>query len=86
MDLAFARRTEAAKAVPFIVARDAKTRLTFAHLLQGKSTTTEAYSEYVVASIGVDRSENGQPAKIGDHSGSPRRAPAATGAYKTLGM
>ena len=51
MDLGFLKRLEADKNIPFIVARDTKTKITFAHLLEGKSTTAEAYSAYVCTSL-----------------------------------
>ena len=51
MDLAHIKRNEADKKLPFIVARDHKTRITFAHLLKGKSTVVADYSDYVVNAL-----------------------------------
>ena len=51
MDLAHIKRHDAEKTLPFIVARDHKTRITFAHLLQGKSTVVAEYSDYVVNAL-----------------------------------
>ena len=51
MDLGFLKRLEADRNIPFIVARDTKTKITFAHLLEGKSTTAEPYSAYVCTSL-----------------------------------
>ena len=36
---------------PIVVVRDHNTRVTFAHMLQGKSTTKEEYSLYVINAI-----------------------------------
>ena len=47
MDLAFIKRSDSEQALPFIVTRDRRTRLTFSHLLQGKSTLNAEYSDYV---------------------------------------
>ena len=51
MDLAHIQRHDAEKKLPFIVARDHKTRMTFAHLLRGKSTVVAEYSDYVVNAL-----------------------------------
>ena len=51
MDLAHVRRHDADNKLPFIVIRDHKTRVTFAHLLKGKSTVVAEYSEYVANAL-----------------------------------
>ena len=51
MDLAHVKRHDAEKKLPFIVVRDHSTKLTFAHLLQGKSTVVAEYSDYVVNAV-----------------------------------
>ena len=47
-DFCFARRVGQQKADPIIVARDHATRVTFAHMLPGKSTAHELYSRHVL--------------------------------------
>ena len=51
MDIGHIKRNEADKKLPFIVARDHRTRVTFAHLLRGKSTVVAEYSDYVVNAL-----------------------------------
>ena len=51
MDIGHIKRSEAEKKLPFIVARDHRTRVTFAHLLKGKSTVVADYSDYVVNAL-----------------------------------
>ena len=43
MDIGHIKRNEAEKKLPFIVARDHRTRISFAHLLKGKSTVVADY-------------------------------------------
>ena len=51
MDLGFIQRSDSETKLPFIVARDRKTRLTFAHLLKGKSTVNAEYSDHVFRAL-----------------------------------
>ena len=51
MDLAHVKRHDAEDKLPFIVVRDHSTRVTFAHLLKGKSTVVAEYSDYVVNAV-----------------------------------
>jgi hypothetical protein len=51
MDLAHVKRSDAERKLPFIVLRDHRTGLAFAHLLQGKSTVVAEYSDYVVNAV-----------------------------------
>ena len=50
-DFCFARRSDQDKADPIIVMRDHQTRMTFAHMLPGKSTVNELYSRHVLNSV-----------------------------------
>ena len=50
-DFCFARQVQQEKADPIIVMRDHRTRMTFAHLLPGKSTANEIYSKHVLNTV-----------------------------------
>ena len=54
MDFAFLRRHDSEEKRTIIVARDHRTRMTFAHALQGKSTVNESYSNHVLQCIIAD--------------------------------
>ena len=46
-DFCFMGQTDQDKAGPIFVMRDHNTRITFAHMVEGKSTTNQTYSEYL---------------------------------------
>ena len=54
MDIGYLFKNDAEEKAPFIVVRDAKTRMTFAHLLQSKATVNAEHASYTVNCIVSD--------------------------------